>query len=253
MPEYQNVIRFVPNYVFTLEEWLMGIYDWKGLKGLHYIIKGMGKSNEDNNVSKKIEGEEITIHTGTIFYDKAFNCEKEEIDELDIIRKIKAIREYVWADYHIEFNPYIFSMKLFDKGTSPNFAQVISIWKKQLHLDPCSELAQLIAPQMCPLEPTIIGKITTNKEGHIKLDRKNILYEINNENIYLKGEKAQGFSHNLGIAKTKNNKTPLNLFLIARCKGYIEYQTVPIWISEATCSTEAPMIKDNELIIKKED
>lgn len=251
MPKYQNILRFVPNYSLNLEEWLMGIYDWKRLKGLHYIIKGTGKSNEENNITKKIEGEEITIHTGTIFYGKAFDCEKDDIDELDIIRKIKAIKEYVWENYHIEFSPYILSMKLLDKGTIPNFAEVISIWEKRTHMDPISELAKLIAPQICPLEPTVIGKKKTNKKGHIKLDKKEILYQINNENIYLKGEKVQNFSHNLGIAKINSKKTSLNLFLIARCKGYIEYQTIPIWISEAVCSVEIPKIKDDKLIIKK--
>ena len=251
MPQYRNIIRFVPNYSLNLEEWVMGIYDWKRLEGLHYTIKGMGKSSKIT--TKKIEEEDITIHEGVIFYEKHFDCQKDDIDELDIIRKIKGIKKYVWREHHIEFQPYLYSVKLLDKGTAPNFAEILSIWEKRTHMDPRSGLGQLIAPEICPLEPIIIGKKKTNKKGHIKLDKKEILYQINNENPYLKGEKVQNFSHNLGIAMANHGATSVNLFLIARCKGYIEYQTVPIYVSEELCSIEIPKIKNDKLIIKKGD
>jgi len=244
MTKVSEIVRIVPNYSLSLKEFLTGIYDWEGLKGLHYIIKGMGKSNATE--VQYILGEEITVHKGAIFYEKHFDCQKMDLDELDIINKLEAIKEFVQQNHLIEFRPYISSMILFDNGTLPNNAQIISKWDKNTHIDPNSELGKLISPEMSPLEPIIMAKPKKNKKGFLKIDKKKIFLEINNEILFLKAKKVCHYSHNLPICKLDGID---NLFHIITCEGQIKQKTISEFIGDEVCKVRIPEInKKGELI-----
>ncbi len=238
MAKYQKIQRFVPNYGLKLEERLQGIYEWENLRLLYLHLIGHGNSAKAK--IREIAGEEIKIINGVAVWEPHFNLQKRDLDELNIINKIKTIKETLWERDHILIRPYSKAMILLDKGSPPSYAQLITTWNKRTHIDSQSPLGRLIFPEMQPIELTTIGKIKRNKKGHIILNKKEIIYEIDENNHFLKAKKVGNLCHNLRIATFNHLDPHQKLFMVARCKGYVEYQTIPVFISEQSCELVDP-------------
>jgi len=54
------------------------------------------------------------------------------------------------------------------------------------------------------------------------------------------GKKVKSLCHGILNAKVLHNGSQVPLFMIARCKGYVEYQTIPIFVSDQKCELVKP-------------
>lgn len=238
MPKYIKIQRFVPNYGLELKDFLKGIYDCDRLKGLHYIIKATGRSTK--STIETIAGEEFTVHHGSIDYNKSFDCQKSGIDELDIINLLKEIKKKAMNKYYIPMRFYLAEMKLLDLGNPFNKAEHIIGWQKHVHIDISSPLGKLISPEDMPIEADIVAHPKYNKKGDYIINKKKILLQIDTQNIFLKGKKIKSLCHGISSATVLYNGSHIPLFMIARCKGYVEYQTIPIFVSDQKCELIKP-------------